>query len=418
MAAVPSPELELNTAVLQVPGASALDLGARLWRAWRSLRRVELMCFGLFGLLYGLTDVAAIAQLPASAPRLQVASRHLLFPVFVSLALIPFWLPASRSQAAYPRRLLLLGLAALLGAVTATLLLWPVARWLQWPSTFDLQRAAKGLPMLAGWNWAQWIGDLLSAFVPALLAFGLLDLYERRLHSARQLQHVRLAHVGLAREVMSARLAALQAQVEPEFLFDTLEDIESAYARGEADAGRRIERLIHHLRMALPRLRQPGSTLGAEARLLASWLAVVEDRLGRPLPMHTRWPAALGAVPMPPMLLLPLLQSALQPALKGHAAGPGAVRLEVEAAPAAALAAGTAGQLSLVITLGPAPALPCPDAALLRTLAVRASAMHGAPVTLSCRQQDGNDGINTCITLSFPARVELPPPSINSAPSR
>lgn len=407
----------MNTAVLTLPRTSALELGARLWEAWCSLRRVELMCFLLVGLLYGLTDIVAIAQLPASAPRLEVASRHLLFPVLVSLALIPFWLPAARSHAAYPRRLLILGLAALLGAATAMLLLWPLARWLEWPSTVDLQRAAKGLPMWASWNWAQWVGDVLSAFVPALMAFGLMDFYERRLHSGRELQRVRLAHVGLAREVMAARLAALQAQVEPEFLFDTLEDIERAYAQGEADAGERIERLIHYLRMALPRLRHPGSTLGAEARLLASWLAVVEDRLGRPLPMRTHWPEALGAVPMPPMLLLPLLQAALQPALKGAAKGPDAVRLQVDATPAAALAAGPAGQLSLVITLGPAPALPCPDATLLHTLAARASAMHGAPVTLSCRQQEGDEGVHTCITLSFPARVE-PPPSIHNARPR
>lgn len=411
----------MNTAVLMLPRTSALELGARLWQAWSSLRRIELACFLLVGLLYGLTDIAAIAQLPASAPRVEVASRHLLFPVLVSLAMIPFWLPASRSHAAYPRRLVILGLAALLGAVTAMLLLWPLARWLGWPSTADLQRAAKGLPMLAAWNWGQWVGDVLSAFVPALMAFGLMDFYERRLRSGRELQRIRLAHVGLAREVMSARLAALQAQVEPEFLFDTLKDIECAYAQCEADAGERIERLIHHLRMALPRLRHPGSTLGAEVGLLASWLAVVEDRLGRLLPMHTRWPEALGAVPMPPMLLLPLLQATLQPALKGHATGPKAVRLQVDATPAAALGAGLtgkAGQLSLVITLGPAPALPCPDATLLHTLAARASAMHGAPVTLSCRQQEGDEGVNTCITLSFPARVEPPPPSINNAPPR
>jgi Histidine kinase len=248
-----------------------------------------------------------------------------------------------------------------------------------------------------------------------------MDFYERRLRSARELQRVRLAHVGLARQVMSARLAALQAQVEPEFLFDTLQDIECAYAQGEASAGERIERLIHHLRMALPRLRQQGSTLGAEVRLLASWLAVVEDRLGRPLPMHTRWPDALGAVPMPPMLLLPLLQAALQPALKGHAIGPNAVRLQVDTTPPAALGAGQAGkagQLNLAITLGPAPALACPGATLLHTLAARASAMHGAPVTLSCRQQEGDEGVSTCITLSFPARVEPPPSSISNAQPR
>ncbi|MDO9073854.1 MAG: histidine kinase [Rubrivivax sp.] len=408
----------MNTAVLTIPAAGALTLGAQLWGAWRSLRWIELMCFLLLGLLYGLTDVAAVTQLPADAPRLQAASRHLLSPVFVALVLIPFWLPASRSQAAVPRRLLYLALAALLGAATAMLLLWPLARWLDWPTAADLRRAAKGLPMYVGWHWGQWVGDMLSAFVPALLAFGLLDTYERQLRSARELRQVRLAHIGLAREVMSARLAALQAQVEPEFLFDTLVDIERAYARSGTDAGERIERLIHHLRVALPRLRQPGSTLVAEARLLASWLAVVEDRLGRPLPMHTHWPAALDAAPMPPMLLLPLLQTTLQPALKGRAVGPNEVRLAVDAGVVEAAAAGTVAELRLVITLGPAPALPCPDATLLQTLAARASAMHGAPVTLACTHQDGNEGVQTAFTLTFPARVDAPPPSDNRTPSR
>ena len=59
----------------------------------------------------------------------------------------------------------------------------------------------------------------------------------------------------------------MQAQVEPHFLFDVLVDVQQQYALGQGEAAaEQMERLIHHLRVALPRLREQNvTTLDAEA---------------------------------------------------------------------------------------------------------------------------------------------------------
>ena len=63
--------------------------------------------------------------------------------------------------------------------------------------------------------------------------------------------------------------------------------------------------------MALPRLRESGATLGGEAELIASYLDLLRDLNGAP-PAFDCELGSRGATPLPPMLLLPLVQRALR----------------------------------------------------------------------------------------------------------
>ena len=76
------------------------------------------------------------------------------------------------------------------------------------------------------------------------------------------------------------RLASMQAQVEPQFLFDSLVDIEKLYRRDASRAADDLDRLISYLRVALPRLRESGSTIEAEIELVQAYLAVVTSLHG------------------------------------------------------------------------------------------------------------------------------------------
>ena len=114
------------------------------------------------------------------------------------------------------------------------------------------------------------------------------------------------AQATIAREVLEARLIAMQAQVEPRFLFDSLVDIETLYRRNAPQAAEDLDRLITYLRVALPRLRAAGSTIEAEIDLVKAYLAVVTSlHAGRPalsvmLPDDCRSPALLSdVVPAP-----------------------------------------------------------------------------------------------------------------------
>jgi LytS/YehU family sensor histidine kinase len=118
-------------------------------------------------------------------------------------------------------------------------------------------------------------------------------------------------HSQLRRHALASRLAALQAQVDPALLFDALVSVEQAYGRADPTASARLERLIRHLRVALPRLRDAGATLGGEAELIASYLDLLRDLNGDP-PAFECELGSRGATQLPPMLLLPLVQRAVR----------------------------------------------------------------------------------------------------------
>nr|WP_276597370.1 histidine kinase [Pelomonas aquatica] len=139
----------------------------------------------------------------------------------------------------------------------------------------------------------------------------MLEFHSLRRRQDQAAQDLLREHSQLRRHALAARLAALQAQVDPALLFDALVSVEQAYAGRDPGASARLERLIRHLRVALPRLRDAGATLGGEAELIASYLDLLRD-LGDHAPAFDCELGSRGATPLPPMLLLPLVQRALR----------------------------------------------------------------------------------------------------------
>jgi LytS/YehU family sensor histidine kinase len=119
----------------------------------------------------------------------------------------------------------------------------------------------------------------------------------------------------------AARLAMLQAQIEPHFLFNTLANIHSLIAEDPDKASRILEELNTYLRTSLRRTRQPTLTLGAELELVETLLAIAAARLGRRLEYVIAVPEELRSEQLPPLLLQPLVENAIrhgiEPALAG-----------------------------------------------------------------------------------------------------
>jgi len=327
-------------------------------RSWRSLRGVEFASFASAGLLFGLIDLSALLEVQVGDHLPQVMLRHLGIPVIGCLILLLFWLPADRSEPLHPRRIRRLALAALLGSLVSILIITGLVQVLPWPSIMDLMRAKKGLPPLPGITWNGLIGDTLWILMPSGMMVAVIELLRRRQRSEATLARLVDEHGQLRRRAMASRLATLQAQVEPQLLFDALVDIEQCYGRGDSEAAARMDRLIQHLRVALPRLRDTGSTLEAEAELLETYLGVLQG-LGRtPLKLVKHWPAELRNASVPPMLLLPLLQRALR-----CEAGPQTCTLSAESR--------FRGEGGLLITLAFDRPLLCGDATELAALGER-----------------------------------------------
>jgi hypothetical protein len=357
----------LNPARYKLPAPLAHLLGA-----WRSLRWQELAGFALAGLLFALIDLSALLEVDVGQQLLPVLLRHLSMPLIGCLVLLLVWLPADRSAATHPRRNRRLALAALIGSAIAMLVANALLPLLDWPSVSDLMRARKGLKPM-GTSPLAMLGDTLWVLMPSSMMVAVIELLKRRRHSEEAMQRMLGEHSQMRRRAMAARLATLQAQVEPQLLFDALVDIEQAYGRADARAPARMEQLIRHLRVALPRLRESGSTLEAETELLATYLGVL-DGLGKAAPLFdAQWPAQLRGASVPPMLLLPLLQRALRLAPQ-QGGPPGRCELSADL-----LAAG----LRIVLRFD-RPGL-CGDDAELQALAERLRVLSGAPARLQCR---------------------------------
>jgi hypothetical protein len=189
--------------------------------------------------------------------------------------------------------------------------IYPLAAALPWPSMCDIYALSHGKPKCTIFHAPAIIGDTLWVFMPALMLVGMLEFRELRRRQDQAAQDLLREHSQLRRHALAARLAALQAQVDPTLLFDALVSVEQAYARQDLTASERLERLIRHLRVALPRLRESGATLGGEAELIASYLDLLRDLNGQP-PAFDAELGSRGATALPPMLLLPLVQRALR----------------------------------------------------------------------------------------------------------
>lgn len=132
-------------------------------------------------------------------------------------------------------------------------------------------------------------------------------------------QNEQIAATG--RLLAEARLRALQAQIEPHFLYNTLANVVGLIDSQPALARRMLERFIDYLRASLAASRAEQSTLGAEADLIAAYLDVLSVRMGARLHYRIEIGAELRQQALAPMLLQTLVENAIthgiEPKLEG-----------------------------------------------------------------------------------------------------
>lgn len=178
-------------------------------------------------------------------------------------------------------------------------------------------------------------GGIIAALVYGLLGGGLgLVRYLQEDRELAELAHRReLAALRERQRELDARLGLLQAQIEPHFLFNTLASVHSLITAEPPAAQRVLDELVTYLRATIPRLRQGGarldSTLGQQLDLCASYLRVMQSRMGERLRHQIECPPELAALAFPPLLLLTLVENAIKHGLEPKR-GPGAVLVRAE----------------------------------------------------------------------------------------
>ena len=131
---------------------------------------------------------------------------------------------------------------------------------------------------------------------------------------------------ALRYQLVQAQLQALQAQVEPHFLFNTLASVDYLIETDPARASAMQKNLIQYLRAALPQMRDKSSQLGREADLVRAYLEILKVRMEDRLTIVMDIPEGLRSAEFPPMMLQSLVENAIQHGVEPKAEG-GEVRV-------------------------------------------------------------------------------------------
>jgi sensor histidine kinase YesM len=135
---------------------------------------------------------------------------------------------------------------------------------------------------------------------------------ERQASAEAALASEREVRERVQREAAASNLRALQAQIEPHFLFNTLANVSSLIDREPAVAKRMLERFNQFLRATLAATRTERTTLGAEGELIRAYLDVLQVRMGPRLEYRVDVAPELAASPIAPMLLQPVVENAIR----------------------------------------------------------------------------------------------------------
>jgi LytS/YehU family sensor histidine kinase len=164
-------------------------------------------------------------------------------------------------------------------------------------------------------------GSLIIGVTIALFMYSVRIAADRRVARATEEARQKEFIASSARMLAEARLRALQAQIEPHFLYNTLANVVGLIGADPAQARHMLERFIDYLRASLSASRSEEATLGSEAKLIAAYLDVLAVRMGERLRYRIDVPDELLQVVIAPMLLQPVVENAIAHGLEPKVEG-------------------------------------------------------------------------------------------------
>jgi len=213
------------------------------------------------------------------------------------------------------------GLRSLAWAVVVLLL--PLGTWVGYVIGATIGDAFTGhrLPKPGLDGSSDFGGSLVISLLMAVGISAILFARERLAMSRAQI-------AAAERLAAESRLALLQSQLEPHMLFNTLANLRVLIGLDATRAQEMLDRLIAFLRATLAASRSSAHPLAAEFDRLADYLALIGVRMGARLQVRLDLPEDLRTLLVPPLLLQPLVENAVQHGLEPKVAGG---RIEVTA---------------------------------------------------------------------------------------
>jgi sensor histidine kinase YesM len=212
----------------------------------------------------------------------------------------------------------------------------------------------------------------------------------------------------LKRQLVEARLAAMQAQVEPHFLFNTLASIDHLIETDPPRASLMQKSLIALLRATLPSMRETGNpklrNLGQELAVIRPYLDIQKMRMEDRLQILWDIPEGLNSAEMPHMMVLSLVENAFKHGLEPKAEG-GTLTLRAEV---------SHGQLEVTIRDTGVGYYPEESTGAttqtrhgfgLKNIRDRLALIYGDQAQFSIRAMESFEGLGTLAKITVPYRV-------------
>ncbi len=142
----------------------------------------------------------------------------------------------------------------------------------------------------------------------------------------RKFQDREVRAIELEKRLAEARLQALQMQLNPHFLFNTLHAISALMHKDVEAADRMLARLSDLLRYALESTDEQEVSLRQELSFLKRYLEIEQTRFGARLTIQLDVPSDTLDARVPNLILQPLVENAIRHGIEPHAR-PGRIEL-------------------------------------------------------------------------------------------
>jgi signal transduction histidine kinase len=385
------------TASAHTPPASPLTPRTVL-AAWRGITPAQVATTFVLGCAHGLYTRIVYAPLHAWFDN-PWAFLEWLGDQTGAFALLLAFVVADRVTGKDPNRRGAYVLAVVAGAIAGAIL---SSLALQWQGQFVWQfgantMAADGITFVMRrldftlWAFFEWT-TLGGA------AVWLINDRRRARRARERMQGAELDRIAAAKRTVESELQAMQARVEPQFLFNTLAQVRDLYDVDKGRSALMLDELIAYLRAAMPRMRDTSSTVGQEIELVRAYMGVVRLRLGERLTFEIETPEQLADVRIPPMTMLPLVDHAIAHGL-GEPRSTGSIRIRTGIAD---------GKVRLEIADSGVGFLPETEGYAIAGIRERLAALYGDTATLELRSVDAT--VSTAV-------LEIPVQSVPSQES-
>jgi two-component system, LytTR family, sensor kinase len=284
------------------------------------LSRRELALIGAFWFAYAFLVVAnslfaTLARGGAFHDWRGVALAFIEYSCWALLTPPIFWLASGADdEASRPRQIFRLAAAGVAIALVMSVVSYELRSVLLVPSSppgprsdRTLRFPAPGPPIDRALLRQLWFGFINALVISmGVLAAGIARAYsmryrERREHAAR-----------LQAQLAETRLDALRRQLDPHFLFNTLNAISSLVERDPRGVRRMISRLSDLLRFSLDGADRPEVSLREELAMLEPYLDIVRLRFQGRLEIETNIDERTLGVMVPSLILQPLVENAIK----------------------------------------------------------------------------------------------------------